>query len=235
MLLLYRKSGRGIIPHAHPLKLPTPKGIFPLANLLFKRYPERKSLAMRPIALQLMVWLLLASCSEEFPEYVEPTNVLTGSIVFTSPDTIEVVYEPLFDLYYFNSPMTFRVEVLNQHDDILQGTARISGLITVQSFSEAPRVFQIPLISGNLNQPPVFQGNIAISPGQMAVFSTSWLPYDIYDQIVFDGLPFIQDGPAKFYGPIPFGTTATVQIFERVPLIECGDLQFSLVFRVVNA
>jgi len=108
----------------------------------------------------------------------------------------------------------------------------VQGTITVQSFSQIPRVMLVQLTTGNLLQPPVFQGNIAVPPGGSAQFSTLWLPYATDGEIVFEGLPFTVGGGARIYGPITFQATAEVQIFERVQPIRFGDLEFTRVFRV---
>jgi hypothetical protein len=51
--------------------------------------------------------------------------------------------------------------------------------------------------------------------------------------IVFEDLPFVQDGGAKIYGPIDFLPSVEVQIFERVQPIQFGGEMFTLTFRVL--
>ena len=105
-------------------------------------------------------------------------------------------------------------------------------MIIVQSFAQIPRTLTIPLTTGNLLKPPVFQGNIAVSPGSRAEFSELWLPYATDKKIVFEGLPSTRVGNADFYGPVRFLASAEVQLFERVQPIRFGSLEFTRVFMV---
>ena len=165
-----------------------------------------------------LVWLLLgvSSCAEPFPPYREPENVLEGELVLLAPDTIDLYYDDPANRYFINTPMILRVSVTNRHDDLLQGTARVSGQITVQSFAQIPRTLTVSLSVGDMRTPPVFQRNIALGPGSKAEFAVLWLPYATDGRIVFEGLPFTAAGTDKLYGPISFIASAEVQLFERI-------------------
>jgi len=176
----------------------------------------------------------VVACDEPFPPYAEPQGVLNGEVSVVVPDTVQVYFDAASQQYYLNSQMIFNVTVTNMHDDLLEGEALVSGVITAQSFSQIPRVVLIPLTTGNLLQPPVFQGNIAISPGGVASFSTLWIPYATDGEIVFKDLPFSTDGTDKFYGPVAFSASAEVQLFERVQPIVFGAAEFTLVFREIQ-
>lgn len=180
----------------------------------------------------LVLVIILASCDEPFPVYQEPEDVLQGELIFESADTVEAVWESFTSQWYFNDVMTFRVEITNVHDDLLEGKARVDGMILVLAFSDIPRATRAPLNTGNLVKPPVFQGNIAIGPGRQAVFSTFWLPVALDGNAVWEGLPFTAVGAEKIYGPISFLGVAGAQLFERVQPIQFGEIKFELCFRV---
>ena len=169
--------------------------------------------------------IFFLSCDEPFPAYQEPVDVLQGSIEVVAPDTINVVYDPQSGQWFVNTPLIVNVLVTNSHDDLLQGEALVNGLITIQSFSAIPRTIVVPLSTGSLLQPPVFQGNIAIAPGTSAEFSTLVVPIATDGKMVFEGLP----GP--IFGPIDFIATAEVQIFDHIQPIKIPGYSFVIAFR----
>jgi hypothetical protein len=173
----------------------------------------------------------LCSCDEPFPGYTEPENVLSGTVSVEAGDTV-TVYE-IKGGYSVSGALIMNVTVTNAHDDLLEGEAFVDGLVTVQSFSEIPRALTIPLTTGNLLAPPVFQGNVALAPGASAVFSTLWIPFATDGTIVFEGLPYVTVDGAKIYGPIDFLPSVDVQIFERVQPIQFEGEMFTIAFRVV--
>lgn len=172
--------------------------------------------------------LLILSCSEPFPTYAPPENVLMGSVEVVSPDTVIVFLTQAG--YFVNSPLIMNVTLINIHDDLLSGPALIDGLVTVQSFSEIPRTMTVTLSTGNLLAPPVFQGDVSLPPGGSATFSTLWTPFAVDGSIVFEGLPFVEANGTKYYGPISFLPNAEVQVFEQVQPIQFEGAQFVLVF-----
>lgn len=169
-------------------------------------------------------------CEEEFPPYTEPANVLQGELQLVAPETVSVHSD--LSGYFFNDLLILKTTITNVHDDLLQGRARIAGEISLQSFSQVPRAFAVPLTLGDLRTPPVAQGNIAIGPGRKAEFSVLWVPYATDGTIVFAGLPYAQVGPDKMYGPIDFIAYADVQLFERVQPFRLPSVEFRLVFKV---
>lgn len=176
--------------------------------------------------------ILSISCKEEFPPYRSPENILNPQVTIVAPDTVEVFLDGLTGIYYFNTPLIVRLAVVNMHDDLLEGEARIGGQIVIQSFSQIPRTALIPLSTGNLLRPPVFQGKVAIPPLDSALFSILWVPYATDGNVVFKNLPYTLAGNTKIYGPIDFIATAEVQIFERVQSTRGKELRFSRTFRV---
>jgi hypothetical protein len=180
----------------------------------------------------MLISILLLSCDEPFPQYTEPENVLSGEISVTGPDTV-LVYN-IMGVYFINTPLIMNVNVTNRHDDLLQGDALVDGLVIVQSFSEIPRVLLVPLTTGNLLTPPVFQGNIALGPGASAQFSTLWIPFAVDGSIVYGGTSFVQTPTGRIYGPIDFIPSVEVQLFERVQPIKFEGQAFSLIFREVD-
>lgn len=176
--------------------------------------------------------LFTVSCKEEFPPYAEPRDVLRGEISQSSPDTVLLRYDQDLDMYFLESLLAFNVRVTNQLEDLLQGAAQVEGTITVHAISDIPRVVNVPLRTGNLLQPPVFQGNIALPPGRSAEFSTLWLPIAVDGEMVFEGLTPTPGPGGSYYGPITFIAEARVQLFERVQPITFGNLTFQRIFNV---
>jgi hypothetical protein len=177
------------------------------------------------LTLGLSIFSLFPSCDEPFPVYQEPSEILRGSIAVAAPETIDVVLDSQSDQWFVNPPLILNVSIMNMHDDLLSGEARVNGLITIHSFSEIPRTIVVPLATGSLLQPPVFQGNIAIGPGASAEFSTLVVPKATDGKMVFEGLP----GPV--FGPIDFIATGEVQLFDHVQPIEIEEYSFTLSFR----
>ncbi len=175
---------------------------------------------------------LVPACDEVFPPYDEPKDVLEGTLNVIAPDTVDLFYERVTEQYFLMSQLIVRVSVVNVYDNLLQGTARVDGTVALQSFSQLPRTLLIPLTQGNLLTPPVFQGSLALAPGDSAEFSELWLPFATDGKIVFEGLPFQIVDSAKVYPKMDFVATAKAQLFERVQAISVGDYKFSAVFRV---
>jgi hypothetical protein len=194
---------------------------------------KRKGQKERSISFLFIAYLSISlpSCDEPFPDYSQPQDVLSGEISIEADDTV-TVYE-IEGGYSVSGALIMNVTVTNTHDDLLQGEALVDGLVTVQSFSEIPRALVVPLTTGTLRTPPVFQGNIALGPGASAEFSTLWIPFTDDGTIVFEGLPFVQDGGAKIYGPIDFLPSVEVQIFERVQPMQFSGEMFTITFRVL--
>ena len=188
----------------------------------------------RLVALLFVSVLLSLSCDEPFPPYTEPVDVLEVQIEAVTPDTADVYFDPILGQYYFNTPLILNVDVINLHDDLLQGEALVNGLITVQSFSAIPRTMTVPLSAGDLRTPSVFQGNIALAPDSAAEFSTLWLPITADGTVVFAGLPYTVVNGAKVYSPIDFQASAEVQLFEKVQSVEVTGYSFSIVFREIT-
>jgi hypothetical protein len=182
--------------------------------------------------LLLIMTLPVTSCKEEFPPYTEPENVLQGEMQIDIPDTVNVYFDGAN--YYFNGAFVIGIVVTNVFDDLLQGKALINGRVFLQSFSQVPRAFVVPLSVGDLRSPPVVGGNIAIGPGRQAEFSVLWVPISTDEEVVFAGLPYTEVGSDRLYGPIDFIAYADIQLFERVQPIRLPSLQFSLVFKVSN-
>jgi hypothetical protein len=172
------------------------------------------------------------SCDESVPAYVQPENILVSTITFEAPDTISVYYDPLRKLYALNDRMNFQVSIKNNFDDLLQGTAKVEGGITVQSFSEAPRLMLVTLTKGDLRTPPVFQGNIAVAPTKSADFSVLWYPLAVDKKMPFDELSFTMIDGERLYGPIKFQAYAVTQIFERLQPVRSNTLEFERYFLV---
>ncbi len=188
----------------------------------------------RQLFLLVQCTLLVAvpACDEVFPPYDEPKGVLEGTLDVVAPDTVDLFYERVTEQYFLMSQLIVRVSVANVYDNLLQGAARVDGTVSLQSFSQIPRTLLIPLTQGNLLSPPVFQGSIALAPGDSAEFSELWLPFATDGKIVFEGLPFQIVDSAKVYPKMDFVATAKVQLFERVQAISVGGYKFSAVFRV---
>jgi hypothetical protein len=178
--------------------------------------------------------LLLAniSCNENFPTYEEPKNILVSELSFASNDTISMVYDGLTQMYFMNDQMVFTTSVTNVFDDLLQGAAKVEGKITIQSFSEFPRVLVVQLTRGELRTPPIFQGNMALAPSKSAEFSTLWYPKAVDGNMVFADLPFTGLNGSKLYGPVKFQAQSTIQIFERLQPVKSNVLEFTLWFKV---
>ncbi|HCV43226.1 MAG TPA: hypothetical protein DGH68_07055 [Bacteroidetes bacterium] len=174
-------------------------------------------------------------CKEEFPPYEEPQDVLQGEISKSSPDTLEGYWDPLVQQYFINTPAILHATIRNVYDNLLQGEAHVEGQIVIQSFGAAPRTFLVPLSTGDLRKPPVFQGNIALPPDSAAEFSVLWLPISTDGHYAFVGYPHYVQGGAEYYGPIGFLASAEVQLFQRVQPIRFGQLQFQLVFKVTTS
>ncbi len=182
--------------------------------------------------LMILVLAMYFGCEEPFPPYEEPANVLAGEISVSAPDTVEGAYDPVTGQYFLNTPIILKAKLTNTYDDLLQGAALVNGTITLQSFSAVPRVCLVPLSTGDMRKPPVFQGNIALGPGTDAEFSVIWLPVATDKKYVFEDIPYTLVGKDRFYSPITFIAVAEVQIFERVQPIRFGNLEFTVVFKI---
>jgi hypothetical protein len=174
---------------------------------------------------------LLVSCSEEFPPYDEPTNVLAGEISVTAADTIDAYFDTQSGQWYLSTPVILSIDITNTYDNLLQGAARVNGMVTIQSFADIPRTMVVQLTLGNLRTPAVFHGDLGLAPGAKAQFSELWLPYCVDGTFVLDGLPYITIDADRIYGPITFICSAQVQLFERVQPIRFGDFTFTRTFR----
>ena len=174
----------------------------------------------------------VASCKEPFPPYLEPTNVMVANIAESSKDTLTVFQDSHSGGYFFADPVIINATLTNIYDDLLQGTARVDGKIIVQSFGQAPRTVVTVLTPADLRSPPQFQGNIALPPGEKALFSAIWIPHATDGSYIFDGLPYVQVGNAKLYGPISMTAYSDLQIFENVQSLRSPQIQFSLYFSV---
>jgi hypothetical protein len=182
----------------------------------------------------LAVFSVISGCDEPFPAYQQPENVLSVEVAITAKDTISVYYDDVYKKYYLDDPMIFSSSVTNEHINLLQGTARVNGVIHVQSFSQIPKLIEVTLNPADMRYPPTFQGNIALPPGNKAQFSTLWVPVAIDGKIIYEGLPYTLVGGIKLYGPISFTAVAEIQIFDRVQAIKSKPIEFKAYFRQMN-
>ncbi len=174
--------------------------------------------------------LSFSSCTEEFPVYVEPAQVLSAELTFVSPETLVVHYDPILDKWFLENTSSFRIRLTNLHDDILQGKALIAGRIVVQSFAEIPRTCVGELTRGDLRSPTLFQGNLALPPGASAEFSSLWDPEATDGEMIFEGLPFTVVNGVNIYGPVPCVAWAEAQVFEKVQAMRTPNIQFTRYF-----
>jgi hypothetical protein len=174
----------------------------------------------------LAVLLISSSCTEEFPVYEEPADVLSARLTMVSPDTLVAHYDALLDQWFLNTVSVFRIHLTNRHDDILQGKA----LIGVQSFGAIPRTCVVELTRGDLESPTLFQGNLALAPGAAAEFSRLWVPQATDGEMIFTDLPSTIVNGMTVYGPITCIAWAEAQIFEKVQSMRTPDMQFTIFF-----
>jgi hypothetical protein len=178
-----------------------------------------------------LVFLLgVASCTEEFPVYEEPEQVLSAELSLNSPDTLRAHYFAPGDVWYLSTASSFEIRLKNLHDDVLQGTALIGARIVVQSFAEIPRMCVVELTRGDLRSPTLFQGSIALPPATAAVFSKLWIPEATDGEMIFTGLPSRVVGDMTVYGPITCVAWAEAQVFEKVQSQRTPNIQFTIFF-----
>jgi hypothetical protein len=176
------------------------------------------------------ILLAFASCTEEFPVYEEPADVLSARLTMISPDTLVAHYDALLDQWFLNTVSVFKIHLTNRHDDILQGKALIGARIVVQSFGAIPRTCVVELTRGDLESPTLFQGNLALAPGAAAEFSRLWVPEATDGEMLFTDLPSTVVNGMTVYGPITCIAWAEAQIFEKVQPIRTPDMQFTIFF-----
>lgn len=176
------------------------------------------------------IFLVFASCTEEFPVYEEPAEVLSAELTLVSPDTLIAHHDPVRDQWFLNTVSEFEIHLTNRHDDLLQGKALIAAHIVVQSFAEIPRTCIVELTRGDLRSPALFQGNLALAPGAAAEFSRLWVPEATDGNMLFTDLPCTIVNGMTVYGPITCVAWAEAQIFEKVQSIRTPDMQFTLFF-----
>lgn len=176
------------------------------------------------------VSLALQSCDEVFPPYEEPANVLAGTMQINSPDTVDMIHDPIAG-YFSNSVLSIDISVKNTYDKLLQGDAEVGENVVLQSFGASPKIIVIPLTLGNLLSPPAFMGSIALPPASEAKFSAPFIPLGSDNLPVYIGSPYISRDTTKLYGPIEFIATADIRLFERVQPITISNYRFSLYFR----
>jgi hypothetical protein len=185
---------------------------------------------MKKQIVALAIVLGFASCTEEFPVYEEPAQVLSAELLMSSPDTLVAHYEIMEDRWFLSTASMFEVRIKNLHDDILQGKALIGARIVVQSFGQIPRTCVVECSRGDLRFPTLFQGNIALPPASEAVLSKLWVPEALDGKMIFTDLPSTVVGDKTIYGPITCVAWAEAQIFEKVQRVRTQNLQFTIYF-----
>lgn len=175
--------------------------------------------------------LALFGCEESLPPYVEPVNVLDGSIERLSPDTLRVYYAS--DGEYLGSDLLrVNVKIANAYPQLLQGSVLVKGRVNVYVVAPVPIVgVPVVLARQNLAQPPIFQEAIALPPGQAAQLRAEWYPFDARGGFVFSSVPHVEtvmpdSTVVRTYLPMTFRVEADVQIFERVPSVRTRTLEF---------
>ncbi len=172
----------------------------------------------------------LFSCKEPFPPYVEPTNVLEASFTRLSADTVYVV-EDTTGALLGSENMKVQLKVLNVYPQLLQGEALIKGRIECFVTAPLPRIGQVLTITrSNIIRPPVIQNSIAVPPGQYAEL-TADLPVIVAGKELYEGVPFQEvyrpdSTKVRTYAPLTVQVRGTVQIFERVQMIDIAPLTF---------
>ena len=190
---------------------------------------------MKKIALfSLIILILQSGCKEQFPVYEEPTNVLEGSIVKSSSDTLYVIFDDQGN-YLGADNIQLSVMVKNIYPQLLQGDALISGRVNFFATSPLPKVGTPYTLSRNdLANPPIYQNSIAVPPNQSAELRVS-LGTAVGRGWIFDGVPsntvtLADSTVVTTYVPMTITVTATAQIFERVQAIQATPLTFNQTF-----
>jgi hypothetical protein len=177
-----------------------------------------------------VIIVLTYGCDEVLPPYAIPENVLVCSFENKNLDTVILNYFESNSTYSAGSS-TFKINVVNTYDNLLQGDAEIGDRITIQSFGPSPSVMVVPITLGSLRSPPVFRGTIAMRPNDTAHFEIKWLPIDNKGKPAYIGLNYSQVDSAKVYGPVEFIAIADVRLFERVQAISSENYRFKLYFK----
>lgn len=185
---------------------------------------------MRKLFFNIIFLAGLFSCKEPFPPYVEPKNVLEATLVRTSPDTLYVAQDSA-GVILGSENIKIQVHVANIYPQLLQGVALIKGRIDYFVTSPIPRVGRSQTITrNNILRPPVVQNTIAVPPGQYAELHCD-LPLLIGGNEVYTGIPYSEQllpdsTRIQTFAPMTIQVRGTVQIFERVQVIEITPLTF---------
>ena len=175
-------------------------------------------------------------CEESLPPYQEPTDVLVGEVGLQVPDTVLMYTTSAWTNFYPASTLIAEMKLTNVYDDLLEGEALVQGSMMLQSGGTVPRTLVIPLAPGNLLTPPIFQGNVALPPGESADFSTLWTPLCTDGKMLFEGTPYVAEGDSgRIYQPLDCLLSGEGQIFEKVQSIKIEGEMVRLVFRVLEA
>jgi hypothetical protein len=178
------------------------------------------------------------SCKEALPPRTEPAEVLVGTMHVGGMDTVEVIHRIVEDTpgryihkYEVQSSFSLKITLQNVYDDLLQGRAKIDGKVVIQSFGNIPNIIIAPITLGNLRNPAVFRGDVALPPGKSAEYFVGWNPVGTNAKPAYDGSPYVLLDSAQLYGPIEFIASAEVSLFERVQPIKIPGYRFTLLFK----
>lgn len=187
----------------------------------------------RLLAIYLFLISALLGCDEQLPSYEQPNDVLEGFLQKTTHDTVTIVVDSR-EQFLGSEPSRFRVYVRNRYHQLLEGTSLVKGKIGFFAFVPTPKVGSSELTRNNVFAPPIFQGRIAVAPGDSAKLEVRWR-HGVIGGRLYDSLQYTQhfEGTTRvrMYSPLSVTAEAEVQIFERVQAIRVKPITFTLVIQ----
>lgn len=171
---------------------------------------------------------LVPACDEPFPEYEEPQDVLSASMVCTSADTLYMVQDSA-KTGLGSDPIGISLFVRNDYTQLLQGEALITGKLNFTMVAPMVRVFStFPLGQSHVVRPSVAQNTIALTPGDTAELRIRWLPGG--RTFFLDGVPYTEvvkedSTVVRTYSEVRFHVDGEIRLFERVQPVTVAPLE----------
>lgn len=182
--------------------------------------------------------LLTAGCDEALPPRDEPQNVASLGVGF---NTTRVLMSWNFDTgrkRVLNGTGSFKVELTNLYDDVLQGDAALAGEVEIW-LKEKPWARAVVRIGTvDLKNPWVVRnGLVTLLPDSSARFEIPW------DHLTDAGRPFYEFAQLTYYrdlnnqgyfeaSPLTFGVRARLQVVENLAFIYGPELEIVLSYRI---
>jgi hypothetical protein len=175
-----------------------------------------------------LAYLLNLSCGEQLPQYLDPRDLLSGTI------------DGIYILDDVQNVINVIVRLRNEYDEELEGVSAINGTIEIVSrrnpaVRKTITVTPAMIVSGQYNQST---GRLRMVPGGELRFQTSW---DLVDDNGMDlksqFLILLEDSTCPFRCiavPEDFTLASSMKLFDRISTLSVGPVEFSLCYASIG-